>query len=191
MAGWTRNLRWSQVSHHGPGTTIELSESVPSQIPAEQTQTSPGTAQNATESATDGTDTSSPSQIQRLQTWWSHNIRLTLSHDTPGGDFRDYLALERTFLSWFRSSVALISFGVLITQLFVLRDIDPKRGKILGAVIACGGIMVVSLGCERYFRQQRLLMQGKALSGGWHNWGLIGVVSGILMALLVVVLIDG
>lgn len=191
MAGWTRNLRSRQVSHHAPGTTIELSESVPSQIPAEQTQTSPGTADNATESATDGTDTSNPSHIQRLQTWWSHNIRLTLSHGTPGGDFRDYLALERTFLSWFRTSVALISFGVLITQLFVLRDIDPKRGKILGAVIACAGIVVVSLGCARYFRQQNLLMQGRALSGGWHHWGLIGVVSGVLMALLVLAVIDG
>lgn len=108
----------------------------------------------------------------------------------PGVDVRDYLALERTFLGWFRTSAALISLGVVTTQLFVLKDVDPTRGKILGTVMACGGIVVVSLGCVRYFRQQRLLMQGKALSGGWHHWGLIGAVLGVLMALLVVVVLD-
>lgn len=169
-------------------TAIELSEPVPSQIPAAQTQTSPG---RAPESATDGTDTTYRRHSQRLQIWWSQTIRLTLAHGAPPGvDVRDYLALERTFLGWFRTSAALISLGVVTTQLFVLKDVDPTRGKILGTVMACGGIVVVSLGCVRYFRQQRLLMQGKALSGVWHHWGLIGAVLGVLMALLVVVVLD-
>ena len=188
MPGWNRDPRSSQASHHGTGTAIELLESVPNQTPAEQTQTS---LERATESATDGTDTTYQSHTQRLHIWWSHTIRLTLPHGAPGVNFRDYLALERTFLSWFRTSAALVSFGVVTTQLFVIKDVDPKKGKILGAVIACGGIMVVLLGCVRHFRQQRLLTQGKALSGGWHHWGLIGVLLGVLMALLVVVVLDG
>ena len=188
MAGPARRPRPSQLSHHNSGTEIELSESVPSQIPAQQTQTSP---QRAAESATDGTDTTNSHHTQPLRSWWSHTISLTLSHGTPGGpDFRDYLALERTFLSWFRTSVALISFGVVITQLFVLRNVDPKKGKILGALMTCGGIMVLLLGCVRYFRQQKLLTQGKALSGGWHHWSLTVVMSAVLMALLVVVIVD-
>lgn len=189
MPGWNRDPNPSQARHHGTGTAIELLESVPNQIPAEeQTQTSP---ERATQSATDGTDTTYRRHSHRLQIWWSQTIRLTLSHGAPGVDFRDYLALERTFLGWFRTSAALISLGVVTTQLFVLKDVDPKRGKILGVVIACGAIVVISLGCLRYFRQQKLLMQGKALSGGWHHWGMIGAVLGVLMTLLVVVVLDG
>lgn len=187
MPSWNRDPELSQARHHGTGTAIELSESVPSPIPAEQTQTSP---ERATQSATDGTNTTYQRHSRGLQIWWSQTIRLTVSHGVPGVNFRDYLALERTFLSWFRTSAALISLGVVTTQLFVLKDVDPKRGKILGVVMACGGIVVISLGCVRYFRQQRLLMQGKALSGGWHHWGLIGAVLGVLIVLLVIVVLD-
>ncbi|KAM0806138.1 hypothetical protein BDR22DRAFT_796780, partial [Usnea florida] len=85
---------------------------------------------------------------------------LNLEHGPPGADPRDYLALERTFLGWVRTSVTLVSFGVVITQLFILKDLDPKKGKVLGVIMSCGGILVVLLGCVRYFRQQKLLTQG-------------------------------
>ena len=194
MAGWPPDP-WrpnaSQANDRPSGPPIELSDRNPSQILVERTQTS---LERATESATqDAMDTNPrPGPFNRLRTWWSYTIRPTLSPDNPGhGDPRDYLALERTFLGWFRTSLALITLGVVVTQLFVLKDVDPKRGKILGAVMACGGIWVVLLGCVRYFRQQRLLIQGTALAGGWHHWGLIVVVSGVLMGLLVGVIVDG
>lgn len=193
MTGWPGNLFQRKQNQdisrrsHGLGTTIELSESVPSPIlakPTERTQTSPYAADIAS-------DHVQPSHIKRLRAWWSHTIRLNLDHGAPGNDPRDYLALERTFLGWFRTSVALISFGVVITQLFVLKDVDPLKGKVLGVVMACGGIMVVLLGCVRYFKQQRLLTQGKALSGGWHHQVLIGTLLAVLVTMLIVVILDG
>lgn len=171
---------------HSPGTTIELEERVTNQVGQNRTLES---APNATDTATNGINTS---HIERLRNWWSHNVRLDLEHGAPGGgDPRDYLALERTFLGWFRTSVSLISLGVIITQLFVLKDVDPKKGKILGAIMTCGGVIVILLGCVRYFEQQRLLAKGKALSGGWHHQLLIVTLMLILITLLVMIIIDG
>ena len=203
MAGWSRTpfqpegkqgtpvnqiARSSQASVHHAGTPIELSEIVPSQILVDPTQTSPDIPPNATESPT---KTSDPSHFKRLQTWWSHTIRLSIEHGGIGGDLRDYLALERTFLAWSRTSSALISLGVLITQLFVLKDVDPVKGKVIGAVISCSGIIVNLLGCIRYFKQQNLLMQGKTLSAGWHHQVLIVMLLCVFVTLVVLVILDG
>lgn len=178
--------RHNQVSHRLE-TTIELEERIVSQVEEERTETSPERARSATQSPTSGINTS---HIKRLRNWWSHSVHLSLEHGAPGGDPRDYLALERTFLGWFRTSVTLISFGVVITQLFILNDLDPKKGKILGGIMSCGGIIVVLLGCVRYLKQQRLLTQGKALSGGWHHQVLIIVLLLILLTLFVFVIVD-
>lgn len=172
---------------HHSGTTMELEERVTSQAEEERTETSTERAQYATESPTDAIKTS---HLKRLPIWWSHNVRFNLEQDAPGGNPRDYLALERTFLAWFRMSLALISFGVVITQLFVLKDVDPKKGKILGATMSGGGIIVLLLGCVRYFEQQSLLTKGKALSGGWHHQLLMIVLLLILITLFVIVIVD-
>ena len=172
---------------HRLQSTIELEERVTRRREEEQTETSTERVENATESATNGIKTS---HLKRLQFWWSHNIRLNLEHGAPGGDPRDYVALERTFLGWLRTSVALISFGVATTQLFILKDVDPKKGKILGVIMSCGSIIVVLTGCIRYFKQQRLLTQGKALSGGWHHQVLITVLFLILVTLFVIVIVE-
>lgn len=166
---------------------MELEDRITSQVGDEQTEMSPERAQNATASSANGMNTRN---IKRLQVWWSHNVHLNLERGAPGGDPRDYLALERTFLGWFRTSVALISFGVLITQLFILKDVNPKRGKIRGIIISGGGIIVLLLGCVRYFELQRLLTQGKALSGGWHHQVLIVLLLLVLITLFVIVIVD-
>lgn len=170
-------------------TTIELQNRPTNQLQEDLTHTSLQSAPNATQSSTNATINTS--NIKRVRHWWSHNVRLNLDHGAPGADPRDYLALERTFLGCFRTSVALISLGVVITQLFVLRDVNPKKGKILGVIMACGGIIVILLGCVRYFEQQRLLLLGKALSGGWHHQLLIVTLMLILITLIVMVIVDG
>ncbi|KAL9134894.1 MAG: hypothetical protein Q9175_003916 [Cornicularia normoerica] len=200
MAGWTRNpFRHEEspsngIAGHCPasrhlGTTIELEERITSQVEEERTETSRSErAQNATTgSPMNGVNTG---PFKRLQDWWSHSVRLNLEHGAPGGDPRDYLALERTFLGWFRTSVALVSLGVVVTQLFILKDLDPKKGKIHGVIMSCGGIIVVLLGCVRYFKQQRLLTQGKVLSGGWHHQVLIMMLLLVLITLFVFVIVD-
>lgn len=129
----------------------------------------------------------------RLRQWWSQHVEVTLDNrsDPPvGGDPRDFLALERTFLGWLRTSSALVSFGVVVTQLLLLHDLDPTVGKIFGSVLACGGTIVTLLGCIRYFRQQKLLGQGKTLAGGWHITVMMTLLTIILLALVVIVLLQ-
>ncbi len=127
------------------------------------------------------------SYIKKAKHWWFQNISLVRDHtsDGPtGGDPRDYLALERTYLGWFRTSSVVVTLGVVITQLFVLKDVDRTKGKILGSILAGGGII------ERYFRQQRLLARGKALTGGLYHVGMLALLSIIILALFLVVLVE-
>lgn len=151
---------------------------------------------------TDGTPTlaasersniASASYIKKAKRWWSQHISFVLDYndDGPiGGDPRDYLALERTYLGWFRTSSAIVTLGVVITQLFVLKDLDRTKGKILGAILAAGGIFTNIVGCERYFRQQRLFAQGRALTGGWYSVALLTLQALIILTLFVVVLVE-
>ncbi|MCJ1263525.1 hypothetical protein MMC22_003395 [Lobaria immixta] len=58
------------------------------------------------------------------QKWWSRHISLVVLHTSDalaGGDPRDYLSLERTFLAYIRTASALVSLGVIVTQLFMLK----------------------------------------------------------------------
>ena len=131
--------------------------------------------------------------INKLKHWWSDNISLVLDHNShgpSGGDPRDYLALERTYLGWFRTSVAIGSFGVVVAQLYILQALDPGKGKILGGLLSCGAIVTSLLGCIRYFRQQRLLTQGKTLAGGWHVTIFMVVLLATFLTLFVIVILE-
>ena len=130
------------------------------------------------------------SYLGKLKHWWTQNISLVLEDGPNGGDPRDYFALERTYLAWFRTSVAITSFGIVITQLFILRNLDPIKGKVLGAILAFGGVVSNLLGCIRYFSQQSLLLQGKALCGGWHTTVILVLLTMILLTLFVIVLVE-
>ena len=105
-------------------------------------------------------------------------------------DPRDFLALERTFLAYLRTSVALVSFGVVVTQLFVLKKAGPGTGAALGGASEVGGVVIVLVGCVRYFRQQKLLMQRKMAVAGWDLMVILAVLSGVLLAMLVVILVE-
>lgn len=127
------------------------------------------------------------------QKWWARNISLVVEHtsNSPrGGDPRDYLSLERTFLSWIRTATALISFGVVITQLFVFKKVDVRKGSVLGAFTSVGGILIVLIGCVRYFKQQKHLTHGNATSAGWEIVALSIILAAILLVVLAVVLVQ-
>jgi hypothetical protein len=67
--------------------------------------------------------------------WWSRKTHGTLTQAQSLGDapptikpkhlnpnrIRDHLANERTYLSWMRSGIALMGFGVLIVRMRMLR----------------------------------------------------------------------
>ncbi len=68
---------------------------------------------------------------------------------------RDHLANERTYLSWMRSAIALMGFGVLIVRMRLLRPPlapqAPGGGWKLGLAFAIVGLLAVLLSTQHYF----------------------------------------
>lgn len=68
---------------------------------------------------------------------------------------RDHLANERTYLSWMRSAIALMGFGVLIVRMRILRPPlapqPPGSGWKLGLAFAIVGLLTVLLSTQHYF----------------------------------------
>ncbi len=68
---------------------------------------------------------------------------------------RDHLANERTYLSWMRSGISLLGFGVLIVRIRVLRPPlapqPPGQGWKLGIAFSVVGLLMVALSCLHYF----------------------------------------
>ncbi|KAI4181920.1 MAG: hypothetical protein L6R41_006327 [Letrouitia leprolyta] len=130
----------------------------------------------------------------RMQTWWSRNITLTITHSqlsphTRNNDPRDYLALERTFLSHVRTASVLAGHGIILVQLLILRNIHPTVGRILASICAGGGIVTILVGGYRYFHQQKRLTRGIVVVGGAGAWVSWGIFASILVTIFVVVLV--
>lgn len=87
-----------------------------------------------------------------------------------------------------RTGMALASFGVVLLQLFRLKQTNPRAGIALGAVCTGGGALVVLLGARHYFVLQKKLMAGRIVTGGLIFWidGIIFLA--IVTAVLAVVL---
>jgi putative membrane protein len=68
---------------------------------------------------------------------------------------RDHLANERTYLSWMRSGIALMGFGVLIVRIRILRPPMapqmPGKGWKLGLAFSIVGLLSVLLSTQHYF----------------------------------------
>jgi len=80
-------------------------------------------------------------------------------------------ALERTFLAYLRTSVMMATLGVLIAQLFTIQSSDPgfgyhALGQPMATVCLSSSIIILLLGCLRFWRWQAALVRGKSLCGG-------------------------
>jgi putative membrane protein len=68
---------------------------------------------------------------------------------------RDHLANERTYLSWMRSGISLLGFGVLIVRIRILRpplvSHGPGNGWRLGLAFSIVGLLSVALASWHYF----------------------------------------
>jgi uncharacterized membrane protein YidH (DUF202 family) len=103
-------------------------------------------------------------------------------------------ALERTFLGYVRTSLALSMTGVVIAQLFRLQhSFTPSQnfgffvvGIPLGSCFIIAAMIVIFLGAFRFWRQQKAMVRGKIWAGGWEiNVIMVGSVL-VSLALLVV-----
>jgi putative membrane protein len=96
----------------------------------------------------------------------------------------EYLANERTFLAWVRTSIAIISLGFVVAKFDVwMRDLagessqlrvhagSPHASLIIGiAMMAIGGVFA-ALAARRYHRVTRDIERGKVQA----DRGLVGV----------------
>lgn len=92
----------------------------------------------------------------------------TFSNDLP--------ALERTYLSYLRTSLAFAQLGVIVAQLFRVQHAPSPSDQLgfflLGKPLAgtCYGIAIfIALnGFARFWKQQNAMVQGKIWAGGWE-----------------------
>lgn len=86
------------------------------------------------------------------------------------------IALERTFLAYMRTSLALSIVAVIIAQLFRLEhNVTPNKtfgfyALSISLSCACIGaaIVILILGAYRFWRQQNAILRGKVHAGGWE-----------------------
>ena len=99
---------------------------------------------------------------------WKHRPILDLPFALP--------ALERTFLGYLRTALALSIISVIIAQLYRLEH-PPNPDRMfgffnLGIPLACvcigAAIMVFFFGAYRFWRQQNAMLRGKVHAGGWE-----------------------
>ncbi|KAF2498233.1 hypothetical protein BU16DRAFT_524379 [Lophium mytilinum] len=132
-----------------------------------------------------------PHWYDGITKWWRTQISVTIEE----GQHRDHLALERTFLAYLRTSLALAMTGVVIAQLFRLQHAlhpNPELGFfVLGIPLAAtfigAAVVVLLLGAFRFWRQQNAIIRGYVHAGGWEITSimiLVIVVSGILFLLM-------
>ncbi|EKM79337.1 hypothetical protein AGABI1DRAFT_113908 [Agaricus bisporus var. burnettii JB137-S8] len=100
---------------------------------------------------------------QRLTGRSSAEVSLRLQNS--GSVARDHLALERTFLAYMRTSLAIASAGVALVQLFntsntARSEREDKLARPLGAFIIAVGLSVLGIGLGRYFTVQSALVKG-------------------------------
>ncbi|KAH8813202.1 hypothetical protein F5884DRAFT_328227 [Xylogone sp. PMI_703] len=117
--------------------------------------------------------------------FWRHHISITVDHVWC----RDHLALERTFLGYLRTSLALSMMGVTLAQLFRLQH-NPQPntdfgyyvlGRPLSVICQCLAIYVLLVGAYRTWRLQNALVRGKALAGGFE---VVIIAVGVFLILL-------
>ena len=94
-----------------------------------------------------------------------------------------FLALERTYLGYLRTSLALAMLGVIIAQLFRLQHTENPN-KVLGFFVlgvplscTCSGaaILVILLGAYRFWRQQNAMLRGKVHVAGWDMLSILAI----------------
>ncbi|TVY59531.1 hypothetical protein LCER1_G000114 [Lachnellula cervina] len=107
-----------------------------------------------------------------VKKFWKNQVSIAVDHEAC----RDHLALERTFLGYLRTSLALSMMGITVAQLFRLQH-NPipdvhfgffVLGKPLSCICQGAAIYTLIIGCFRTWRSQNAIVRGKAISGGFE-----------------------
>jgi putative membrane protein len=103
---------------------------------------------------------------------------------------RDHLANERTYLSWIRTAVALLGFGVVIVRLRYLLPPGVAThgyGWQLGLLMAFVGVLLVVLATAHYFQVRHAIeVDSYEPSGRWIiacSFVIIAIGAGVILYL--------
>lgn len=130
------------------------------------------------------TASQSEKRFQATRKFWRRNVSVAVPHKYC----RDHLALERTFLGYVRTSVALTMIAAVIVQLYPMqvqgKKVEhavtfPKLGKPLASLFVVAAILNVLFGACRFWRQQSAMVRGLVYTRTWELWG-----SGVLVLLV-------
>lgn len=119
-----------------------------------------------------------------LKRFWRRHVSVAV----PFKYCRDHLALERTYLGYVRTSVALSMIGIVIAQLYPQTPPgkqEPgglnfvKLAKPMSASFVAASLLVTIFGAWRFGRQQGAMVRGRIVTGSWEVW-----TTGILVLLV-------
>jgi putative membrane protein len=127
------------------------------------------------------------------------------SPSASAGRPSDYLANERTFLAWIRTSIAVLGLGFVVAKFAVwLRDLTtaggaklppsttPGSGQSLrvGVGIMAASALLAALALIRYHSVRVALERGHFVAARWSTWIVTGVVIVTSAVLVIYVLIS-
>jgi putative membrane protein len=94
-----------------------------------------------------------------------HGLEVRTTSDSHFAWIRTRLSLERTMMSWVRTSVALIGFGFTIVQFFerlhsegVAPVLRPQAPRYLGLTLIAAGVVVLLVSIVQYRAVARYLL---------------------------------
>ncbi len=121
-------------------------------------------------------------------------FEVRVTSDSHFAWIRTRLAIERTMMSWVRTSTALIGFGFTIVQFFArLQSMDgveaarhPEMARYLGLALIAAGILSVAISSWQYHWLNKYLwsQQFSALAGvqdGPHGTPLLSVAVSLML----------
>jgi putative membrane protein len=95
-----------------------------------------------------------------------HGLEVRTTSDSHFAWIRTRLSLERTMMSWVRTSVALVGFGFTIVQFFerlhaaegVAPALRPQAPRYLGLTLIAAGVLVLLISIWQYRAVVRYLL---------------------------------
>ena len=111
-----------------------------------------------------------------------------MNSDSPNRDPRIYLAAERTFLAWLRTSLAMMGFGFVVARFgLFMREIAPAHSATPpgpaglsvkgGTALVMAGVLVAIASMVRYRRMVQRIDRGAELAG--PSWLAIAISIGL------------
>jgi len=101
----------------------------------------------------------------------------------------DELAIDRTFLAWLRTTIALVGLGFVVAKFHLVTQ--PKDDKWLydaaGVLLVLIGAALQVVGYTQYRSTRKLLSQPQHRSG----WALVTTAATLVASLLLAILIAG